>query len=172
MMSKRVPLGIAALALAGAFTAAYVWRAHVRERQGAVMIGTWEIRAETDPEEAVQSEIARVSPDVAVAVGERFRSSQRIRFDRNGTCRHAMNLPGTTVTAEGTWRVAERFDAYAIVNFRKQKVSVKEPNGEAKVEVREGLVQWKVTVVDRDRMVLMAVDEDGPQSYELNRVKE
>jgi hypothetical protein len=174
-MSKKKMFGIACLLLAGVGVAigVFVWRAGGPDGPGRKLVGVWEVEEPgRDVEKAVKEELEKKDPRLPDAVGDEFRSTERIRFNANGECRHVENLLGMTLTSEGNWQATGKEENKLLVKFHWTKLSLRN-KGETREEAKDAVVEWVVTLVGPDRLsVVMTTDDGDSQRFDLRRTRD
>lgn len=168
MPKSRIVLVALVVALAVAIGATAWWFSgpHGPARQ---LVGTWEIMG-AGFEKAMKEAIGKAAPDAAAGIGDQFRSSERLHFERTGSCRHVQNMLGLTIVAEGTWQVTDAREEHLSVRFHKTKTSVRDQQGETQVSPQNVGIDWVVTVIEPDRLLLTSTSSEGQsQRFHLRR---
>jgi hypothetical protein len=134
------------------------------------LVGTWAIQTSQEIQKAVEGELAKKDPQAASALGEKFRSNERVYFAGNGECRHVQELLGMSLITEGTWQAAEAEGNKLVVKFHKKKLTVLDPKGGVKEEAHDSVVEWTVSEVDADQwLATMTTDDGKSQRFGLRR---
>jgi hypothetical protein len=170
-MTKTRRVVSAALLLGAVCVAAgvYVWRSGGPSGPARGLVGAWEI-LDSEFEGKIKDAIEKKDPEAARIVGDKFRSTERVRFDRNGGFRHVQDFAGMTISTEGTWRLVRSDGNTLTVGFSKQRLSVRDPKGQTKEEAQDTTFEWVVTVVGRDQLSATATADGQSQRFALRRV--
>jgi hypothetical protein len=168
---KTIASAIALVAFAG--FGLLVWRLAGPSGPARQLVGAWDVLGSDQAlDDAVKAELTRKDPRLAKGVGDEFRSTERIRFFRNGECRHTHDLLGLTLTTEGTWRVTVAEDNALRVTFHQKKLSIRNQEGETKEEAKDATVEWVVSVVEADLLSVSMTDEGKTQRFSLRRARD
>jgi hypothetical protein len=174
---KKRAILVAGLLAVGVGVAAgiLVWRGGSPDVAARKLVGDWGV-VESGPTlgEKVIGAVEKKDPELAVVVGDKFRSTERISFDGSGALRYTQDFAGMIITEEGTWQATEREDGKLLVKIHKTKLSLHNPQKrETKVDAQDAIVEWAVSVVDPDRLSVTMTDSDGKrQCFGLSRARD
>jgi hypothetical protein len=174
-MSRKLKIGIVIFLIVGAGVVAgfAVWRLGGPFGPERELVGVWDIESGQETEEAVQRELEKKAPQAAEAARGKFRSTERIHFDRGGECRLVQDLLGMTITTQGTWQLTRTDGDKLLVTFHKKKLSVRDQKGQTNEEPQDDAIEWIVTVIDFDHLsVTMTTDDGKSQSFRMRRAKD
>src|SRR5262249_8595488 len=143
-----------------------VWRLAGPFGPARQLVGEWDVLGSDQAlDEAVKAELSKKDPDLVKGVGERFRTTERIRFFRNGECRHTQDLLGMTITTEGTWQAARAEGNSLRVTFHKKKLSLRNQEGQTQETKQDDVVEWVVSAVDADLLSVTMTDNGKAQRF-------
>jgi hypothetical protein len=171
-MSKKRRITVAAVVLCsvGIVVGALIWRLGSSRGPGRQLVGVWEVGG-SEFEDAAREAIGKQAPEAVWAVGDKFKSTERIHFDRSGSFHHVQDLLDVHITSEGTWEVTEPNRGTLAVKLRRTKVSVRDQKGQTRELAQDAVITWVVSVVGPDRLSATLTTDDGKsQKFPLRRV--
>src|SRR5262245_9078820 len=117
--TRAFVIGVLFLVGAGITAGVFVWRSRGPSGRARRLLGAWEIIG-AGFEDAVKKALEKNNRAAARAAGDSFSSTERIYFDRDGSCRHVQDFLGMTITADGTWQASETNEHTLAVKFHKK----------------------------------------------------
>ena len=176
-VSKKKIIWIVALLVVGVGIAIglLAWQFGGPSGSAQKLVGVWGgVRSGDALGEAVKRAVEKKEPELAEAAGDTFRSTERIHFDRSGAFRYSQDFAGMIITEEGTCQATEMEDGKVLVSIHKTKLSLRNlQKGETKEDAQDAVIEWVVSVVDSDQLLVTMTDGDGKsQSFGLSRARD
>jgi hypothetical protein len=161
-------LGLGVCVVVGAL----IWRFAGPFGPARKLVGDWEFHS-SELADKVREALEKNMPEIANAAAEKFRSTERLSFHRNGIFRDDLELLGLTITTEGTWKVTGKQDGTLSVTVHKKRLTVHNPQkGETQEKAKDELVEWAVTVIDADHLSVTRTADGKNERFSLRRAKD